>query len=657
MNLDFTYDLETYWNMFSACIVHNETKTRWIFEVSDRRNQAAQFIEFVFWLREIGARMVGFNNEGFDWPVVDHCVKIGVNFTARDAYDKAQAIIDAQNNDRFGQMIWADQRIVPQVDLFKIHHFDNRSKSTSLKKLEINMRSASVIDLPYSPHDDLTHAQMDEVIDYMCHDVNETIRFYDHSREQIRFRDELPKDLGDVVNFNDTKIGKKYFEKALEAASPGSTVEWVGGKKRPRQTHRQTIAIADIISPKVAFHHPALRRVHEWLGQQVLTRTQIEDALSDKVETKGVFKGLVASVDGFDFVFGAGGIHGSLTGVSVHADDDHDIIDFDVASYYPSLAISGGHAPAHLGAQFPVIYRELFERRQKLDKKSGESAMLKLAMNGVYGDSNSIYGCFFDTQYTMTITINGQLLLCMFAENCLYYQGQRVPGVTIIQANTDGITLKVRKDQRPFIMAVADWWQGHTGLVLENVDYSAMHIRDVNSYMAVKKKDGSVKRIGAYAYVTPIEDPFTRELGWHKDHSMRVVAMAAEAQMVRGIPVADFIMAHRDPFDFMLSIKVPRSSRLEADGVPVQNTTRYYISTRGVYLRKIMPPLKNAKATEYAITNYDGTTTVAAGGVGPERSFDVQKGWTVGICNNAADFDWSTLNYLYYIEEARKLLI
>ena len=308
----------------------------------------------------------------------------------------------------------------------------------------------------------------------------------------------------------------------------------------------------------------------------------------------------------------------------------NDIIDFDVASYYPSLAITGGYYPAHLGEAFPKVYRELFERRQKLDKRSGESAMLKLAMNGVYGDSNSIYGCFFDTQYTMTITINGQLLLCMFAEACL-----AADGVTIIQANTDGITLKVRKDRRAYVEQCAEWWQGHTGLVLESVDYASMHIRDVNNYLAVKKKDGSVKRIGTYAYVTPLEDPFTRELGWHKDHSMRVVAMAAEAEMVRGIPVAEFIMNHRDPFDFMLSIKVPRSSRLMADDVQVQNTTRYYVSTRGVYLRKIMPGLKG----------------------GPERSFDVQKGWTVGICNDVADFDWATVNYLSYITEARKLLI
>lgn len=628
-SLDFIYDIETYRNMFSCCVVHHETRTRWIFETSDRRHQSQEFIDFLQWLRSIDARMVGFNNEGFDWPVCQTMVEIGPMFTAADAHAKAQMIIDAQNNDRFGQAIWADQRLVKQVDLFKIHHFDNRSKSTSLKKLEINMRSASVIDLPYSPHEPLNFDQMDEVIAYMCHDVNETLRFYDHSAEQIRFRDSLPQDLGDVVNFNDTKIGKKYFEKAIEAANPGSTVDYSSGRKQPRQTHRSSIRIADIISPKVAFQRPEFQRVLDWLRMQTLTRAQIDDALSEKVETKGVFKGLSATLDGFTFDFGAGGIHGSIENATIRADDEHDIIDFDVASYYPSLAIMGGYYPAHLGEQFPVVYRELFERRQKLDKKSGESAMLKLAMNGVYGDSNSIYGCFFDTQYTMTITINGQLLLCMFAEACM------VEGVQVIQANTDGVTFRVRKDRRAHVEACARWWQDHTGLVLESVDYSAMHIRDVNSYLAVKKKDGSVKRIGAYAYVTPLEDPFTRELGWHKDHSMRVVAMAAEAEMVRGIPVSEFIVNHRDPFDFMLSIKVPRSSRLMADDAQVQNTTRYYVSTRGVYLRKIMPGLKG----------------------GPERSFDVQKGWTVKVCNDVADFDWSTVNHLYYIQEARKLLI
>lgn len=118
---------------------------------------------------------------------------------------------------------------------------------------------------------------------------------------------------------------------------------------------------------------------------------------------------------------------------------------------------------------------------------------------------------------------------------------------------------------------------------------------------------------------------------------MLVVRKAAEAHMVHGVPVRDFIMNHRDPFDFMLSVKVPRNSRLETgEGLTLQNTTRYYVSTDGVSLTKVMPPLK---------------------GKSVERRIGVQTGWTVTPVNDASLFRWDNVNWLYYITEAEKLLI
>ncbi len=166
-----------------------------------------------------------------------------------------------------------------------------------------------------------------------------------------------------------------------------------------------------------------------------------------------------------------------------------------------------------------------------------------------------------------------------------------------------------------------------------------MFIRDVNSYIAVKH-DGGIKRIGAYAYETPLENLCTRERGWHQDHGMLVVRKAAEARMVHGTPVAGFTKTHRDPFDFCLTAKVNRS----ANGKPcylfhgnekVQNTSRYYVSTDGDYLWKQMVK-KNA--TE------------------PSRT-DLQSGWRTTIVNDMSDFDWSKVNWLYYIEEAQKLVV
>jgi hypothetical protein len=643
---DFAYDIETYFDLFSCDITHVATGTRWIFEVSDRLNQSRDFVEMIYWLRSINARMAGFNNEGFDWPVCQHLVQLfhaRGSFTALEAHQKGTAIISG--GDRFGHTIWPSDRIVPQLDLFKIHHFDNVSKSTSLKKLEINMRAGRVVDLPYPPNAPLTSDQKDEVIAYMCHDVAETVRFYRFSLDQINFRDELAvkyPDLGDVINFNDTKIGKKFFELELERAVPGSCYHRVNGRREARQTRRDQIALKDVISPKVMFTQPEFIRVRDWLADQVLTKDQVEESLKghnggptlddddNTVNTKGVFKGLHATIDGFKFAFGTGGIHGSVKAQTIRATDTHDLIDVDVASYYPNLAIANDWFPQHLSSEFCTIYKRVYEMRRGYKKGTAENAMLKLALNGVYGDSNNKYSPFYDPQYTMSITINGQLFLCMLAEWLLFHTGGKM-----VQINTDGLTMLVPKGSREAFFATCKHWETHTGLELEANDYAAMHIRDVNSYIAVTTK-GKRKRIGAYAYVTPHEDPYTRERQWHQDHSALVCRKAAEAAMVDGVDIIHYVMNHGQAFDFLMSIKVPKSSRLTIGGKPVQNTTRYYVSTDGGEMIKFMPPLKDKT---------------------DEREFAVEKGWRVSACNDLTSFRWDNVNWLYYIEEARKLVI
>jgi len=55
--------------------------------------------------------------------------------------------------------------------------------------------------------------------------------------------------------------------------------------------------------------------------------------------------------------------------------------------------------------------------------------MLKLALNGTFGDSNNIYSVFYDPQFTMAITVNGQLMLCMLAERLM-----TIPGLALFYA-------------------------------------------------------------------------------------------------------------------------------------------------------------------------------------------------------------------------------
>ena len=466
MKNDWIYDIETYKNAFTIAMEHAQSGVRCAWEVSEWVNESSQIIGMMDYLKATSGRMIGFNNLGFDYPVL-HLLYQMRTADAATLYAKAQAIIASQELNRFQHQVYPSDRVVEQIDLFKIHHFDNFARSTSLKLLEFNMRFDSVKDLPFPVGSTLTRDQVVMLKEYNMHDVHATRMFYEKSLDMIRFREELTtKYQRDFLNHNDTKIGKDYFIMQLEKA--GVECYTFGSQGRtPKQTPRPTIALKDAILPWINFQQPEFNRVLMWLKHQTIT------------ETKGVFKDLSATVNGFTFVFGLGGIHGSVEREKVVSDNGHIIKSWDVTSYYPNLAIKNRFYPQHLGEKFCDIYADLFEQRKKYPKKSSESATLKLALNGTYGDSNNKFSVFYDPLFTMRITLNGQLLLCMLAEKLM-----QVPMLRILMVNTDGLEYRVNKAYQVGAINVCRAWEKMTGLFLEDASYSRMWIRDVNNYMA-----------------------------------------------------------------------------------------------------------------------------------------------------------------------------
>ena len=213
---DYIYDLETYPNIFTFAVVKSDGSERQVFEMSTRKNEADKMFAFLDCLHDKGDRLVGFNNVGFDWQVVKgllavrvKAIKVSGKAVADKAYRLAQEIFSDQKR---AFKVFGDKDLVEQVDLFKIYHFDNVAKATSLKMLEFNMKADDIRDLPYPPGTVLTEEQMDVLISYNMHDVDNTLRFYLLSIPLITFREELTKKYKrSFINHNDTKIGKDYF--------------------------------------------------------------------------------------------------------------------------------------------------------------------------------------------------------------------------------------------------------------------------------------------------------------------------------------------------------------------------------------------------------------------------------------------------------------
>lgn len=692
--LRFIWDIETYPNFWSMTVIREDGNHAAQFEISDRKNETQKLLNALRWFAKNKIDLVGFNNLGFDYPILHKMMYIAANYRAIHqetdsflfSYDQlyllAQEQIDSFRGP-FGNTIREAEILIPQVDLYKIHHFDNAAKSTSLKMLQFNMRSDSIEELPFPVGTVLTDEQKDIVLKYNLHDVTETLKFYKHSLDAINFREKLSESLGfNVINFNDTKIGKEYFAKKLEERLPGICYGYENGRRQLRQTKREFIDIKEVLFDYYDFKRPEFIAVLDWFKAQRITETKgvfsdIEEHdlldvakyaelkskrnklpgepsaeteakfLKDrpcgwiskeqlKAKKKGEFQysywknwrvaeTLNVVVDGFRFDFGTGGIHGSKSFEVIKADEEYEIVDADVSSMYPNIGISNRVYPKHLSEAFCDIYQDVYNQRKSYPKGTPENAVMKLALNGVYGDSNNKFSPFYDPAYTMAITINGQLSLCLLSERLL-----TIEGLEIIQVNTDGVTVKLPRSKRKEYDEICAKWQKDVKLELEFADYKAMYIRDVNNYLAVYT-NGKVKRKGAYQY---------EGLGWHQNHSALVVPKAAEAVILHGVDLEKYIKDHADDYDFMLRTKVDRSSRLvmvyDNAEIEQQRICRYYASKSGGNLIKIMKPLA---------------------GKTDDRRMNVESGWKVQTCNNIVDFNRIDIDYDYYIAQARKLLI
>lgn len=677
----WVYDLESYPNVFTASFLHAATRSRVLFEISDWKNQGGDLLAFLNSLYLDKSFMVGFNNVGYDYPLIHHFIKHSVlHPTAYDLYLKSKSIIDTPWNNRFSNHIAPFNILIQQIDLSKIWHFDNSARMTSLKAIEFALRMDSVEDLPYKPGSTLTFEQKNILIDYNDHDVDATFDFLIETLDAIKFRYQLSDELNrDFLNASDKKIGQQYFVHMLDKIQPGLCYHKVDGIKKPRQTTRNQIVLFDLIFDYIHFENNELNRILNFFKRSIMTKT------------KGFFDDLTATINGFKFVFGSGGLHGSIESQSIYSDNTHSIIDIDVKSYYPNIAIKNKIYPEHIGKAFCDVYEMLYNERSKHKKGTLKNALFKLALNGVFGDSNSNYSPFYDPNYTMSITINGQLLLCMLAEHLM-----KIPSLQMIQANTDGVTVRVLNDQIENLQRVCYWWESFTCLELEYKAYSQMHIRDVNNYIAVDNETGELKNKGAYAYKTRLTQKSKwhpdNSIDWNQNHSALIIQKAAEALLINGANVDEFIKNHDDIHDFFFQAKTQKSNKLMWGDKEIQRSSRYYVALQGEPLHKIAPPAKGNKVGAWcrapkvddsfyefvlmeideqpappdAILDINGRPWDERINTKNKSQYKIRgtahhKGYVVQLANDITDIDrgddWRiNINYQYYIDEAYKLI-
>ena len=273
----------------------------------------------------------------------------------------------------------------------------------------------------------------------------------------------------------------------------------------------------------------------------------------------------------------------------------------------------------------------MFDKRLELkplakkDKKiAGIVGALKLAVNSVYGKSSDMQNWIYDRRLTMFTTITGELSLLMLIEQ------YELRGIHVISANTDGVTIMVKKEQLEIMKAINTWWMDITKYELERTDYQKITFSTVNDYLAIKT-NGDVKKKG----------DFLTDFELHKNHSARIVPLALEQYYVNNIPIADTITNHTNIYDFALRQKASKDFHYEGltdiSKTVYNKLIRYYISKTGEKLLKV----KN----ENSDSNAANISQVEAGE------------WVMTVCNHLTqDHPLNNINYTYYIERAQRII-
>jgi hypothetical protein len=423
---------------------------------------------------------------------------------------------------------------------------DDMQMGLSLKAIEGHLgMSVQESSVPFDIDRPLTEAERRETEFYCDHDVDTTERLVDLRKDYLKNK----INIGRLAGLDDVR--------AMSMTNAKLTAALLKASKTPHDDERE-------------YQYPEnLRR--EFIPQEVF---DFFDKMKDETLTdKEVFSDkLEISIGECPVTIGYGGIHGAIPNYIWKESEDGQIIrNQDVGSYYPHLMTIYGYTSRNIPQA--EIFSDVLERRMKA-KAEGDTATanaLKLVVNTTYGASLNKFNDLFDPLMGRSVCITGQLFLLELAER-LY---KEVPGLRIVQLNTDGIMVEFHQDHYEQADEIFKEWQERTGFDLEEDSISQIAQKDVNNYIEVQP-NGKVKSKGGYLVrgIAPAG-------AFNINNNACIVATALKEFFVNGTPVEETIEGCTDIFQFQMIAKAGAKYReayhvVDGEKEPVQKVNRVY---------------------------------------------------------------------------------
>ena len=636
------YDIEVFQNIFHCAIKDTETGKITLFEISNRKNQLQELVEFFKEFENVEGSwnnsyttdyqfntnkiFAGYNNIHYDNPIINYIIdyynvmkdKTYIEI-CKSIFNLSKTILNSKEGEEGIWKKWKYQQWFESFDLLTMLY--STQLRVGLKEMQVTMQYPNVQEFVYDWDIPLVESKFDEMIQYNINDVESTSELLDRCKKDIELRIAIEDEYGvrvlskDGVNIGMKIITQKYLEKT------GQTWWDIKDLRSPMDK----IPLKDVILPFVKYDSPILKDMLDTLKKQTVSPGR------KGYEYKFIFNNL-------RYTIGVGGIHSVNDPEIIIPKEDEYLIDCDVASLYPSMLIQHKFYPKHLGPEFLEIYSKIREERLEAkhngDKVKNET--LKFALNGLSGNLQNEHNFCYSPFAVMQIRVNGQLLLLMLAEKLVEI------GCKIIQANTDGLFLICKKNKYEEYQKVCKEWEKLTKLELEEDHFEAMYQYAINDYIAVKEGYHKTKD----KKLIKTKGMFITEVLLGKGLSPKIIPEAIINYFVDNIPVEETIKSCRDIRKFLKAEKTGKQWTVEYNDKIQQRINRFYVSNNGYYLWKFK--------TDSGVKEYQ----------------NMLKGYAVTLHNtfySDEDLQWKyaqgetfesiyDINYNYYISQCKKII-
>ena len=636
------YDIEVFQNIFHCAIKDTETGKITLFEISNRKNQLQELVEFFKEFENVEGSwnnsyttdyqfntnkiFAGYNNIHYDNPIINYIIdyynvmkdKTYIEI-CKSIFNLSKTILNSKEGEEGIWKKWKYQQWFESFDILTMLY--STQLRVGLKEMQVTMQYPNVQEFVYDWDIPLVESKFDEMIQYNINDVESTSELLDRCKKDVELRIAIEDEYGvrvlskDGVNIGMKIITQKYLEKT------GQTWWDIKDLRSPMDK----IPLKDVILPFVKYDSPILKDMLDTLKKQTVSPGR------KGYEYKFIFNNL-------RYTIGVGGIHSVNDPEIIIPKEDEYLIDCDVASLYPSMIIQHKFYPKHLGPEFLEVYSKIREERieAKHNGNKVKDQTLKLALNGLSGNLQNEHNFCYSPFSVLKIRVNGQLLLLMLAEKLVEI------GCKIIQANTDGLFLICKKNKYEEYQKVCKEWEKLTKLELEEDRFEAMYQYAINDYIAVKEGYHKTKD----KKLIKTKGMFITEVLLGKGLSPKIIPEAIINYFVDNIPVEETIKNCRDIRKFLKAEKTGKQWTVEYNDKIQQRINRFYVSNNGYYLWKFK--------TDSGVKEYQ----------------NMLKGYAVTLHNtfySDEDLQWKyaqgetfesiyDINYNYYISQCKKII-